>query len=434
MFVSVKSYYFGMQLSKTFILYYGLMFLILISWHNPFATPPESWRILYLLSLLGPLTIKRPKLLAIIIPTFYAISNYSCFISYMPNQIYIYLAFPIAALFLHGRGGTDINSLIFLVFFIITAATNYSNSMRFESISSCCLLAFLWYKFIPKSINSYAHAFSYAFAIMSLSLSVFFVVGGSAFQMDFGTGGFERTEWMDPNYFGCIIGVGIIASMIEILFNRILKGPERIIFLLTIGISLYVLILNGSRGALLATGMSLILLLIGNGQKISKKLIIICVFFSFLCILYLSGTFDFIFYRIESDSGNGGSGRTYIWATKLQAFRNQLSIFEQLFGTGYKNGMSLGFGFSRGFHNDYIAILVEYGVFGLITFIGMLLSPLWKSSNKCIVLSIILYVSMASSTLEPISGGMIVYFGFLFYACIIGRSKFFSQTNILSNI
>lgn len=422
-----------MQLSKSYISYYGLMFLILISWHNPFATPPELLRILYLLALLGPLTIKQPKLLAIIIPAFYAISNYSCFISYMPNQVFIYLAFPILALFLHSYGKTDKTSIIFLVFFIITAANNFVNSMKFESISSCCLLVFLWFKFVPNSVNSYAHIFSYAFAIMSLTLSIIFIVGGSAFQMDFGAGGFERTEWMDPNYFGCIVGIGIMASMIEILYNRILKIPERILFLLTIGISFYVLILNGSRGALLATGMSLFLLLIGNGQKMSKKLLIICSFSIFIYILYMSGTFDFLLYRIELDSGRGGSGRTYIWQTKMMAFSNQLSVFEQLFGIGYKNGMALGFGFSRGFHNDYIAILVEYGVFGLMVFIGMLLSPLRKSNNKVIVLSIIVYIAMASSTLEPISGGMIVYFGFLFYACMIGRSRFFSQTNIASN-
>lgn len=409
------------------------MFLILISWHNPFATPPELLRILYLLALLGPLTIKQPKLLAIIIPAFYAISNYSCFISYMPNQVFIYLAFPILALFLHSYGKTDKTSIIFLVFFIITAANNFVNSMKFESISSCCLLVFLWFKFVPNSVNSYAHIFSYAFAIMSLTLSIIFIVGGSAFQMDFGAGGFERTEWMDPNYFGCIVGIGIMASMIEILYNRILKIPERILFLLTIGISFYVLILNGSRGALLATGMSLILLLIGNGRNISKKLLIICGFSIFIYMLYMSGTFDFLLYRIELDSGKGGSGRTYIWQTKMMAFSNQLSVLEQLFGIGYKNGMTLGFGFSRGFHNDYIAILVEYGVFGLMVFIGMLLSPLRKSNNKVIVLSIIVYVAMASSTLEPISGGMIVYFGFLFYACMIGRSRFFSQTNIASN-
>ena len=287
-----------MQLSKTYISYYGLMFLILISWHNPFATPPELWRILYLLALLGPLTIKQPKLLAIIIPAFYAISNYSCFISYMPNQVFIYLVFPIAALFLHKGGKTDKNSIIFLVFFIITAANNFINNMTFESISSCCLLAFLWFKFVPNSVNSYAHTFSYAFTIMSLTLSIFFIVGGSAFQMDFGTSEFERTEWMDPNYFGCIVGIGIMVSMIEILYNRILKIPERIIFLLTIGLSLYVLILNGSRGALLATGMSLILLLIGNGQKISKKMLIICGFSIFIYISK-SRTFEISYNSIK---------------------------------------------------------------------------------------------------------------------------------------
>ena len=423
-----------MQLSKAYIMYYGLLFLILISWHNPFSTPPEFWRILYLLALLCPITLKQPKLFALIIPTFYAISNYSCFISYMPNQIFIYLVFPIIAFFLYRRKGDNgKNSFVFFVLFLITTIVNFVNSQALESISSCCLLAFLWFKFVPNNINSYAHSFSYAFAVMSLTLSVFFVVGGSAFQMDFGAGGFERTEWMDPNYFGCIVGIGILASMIEIAYNRKLSLSERIIFALIIGISLYVLILNGSRGALLATGMSLILLLIGNGQKISKKLLIICGFSIFIYLLYMSGTFDFLLYRIELDSGNGGSGRTIIWHTKMMAFSNNLSVFEQLFGIGYRKGMLLGFGFPRGFHNDYIAILVEYGVIGLLVFVGLLLSPLRKSCNKVIVLSIIVYIAMASSTLEPISGGMIVYFGFLFYACMIGRSKSFSQTKISSN-
>ena len=158
---------------------------------------------------------------------------------------------------------------------------------------------------------------------MSLTLSIIFIVGGSAFQMDFGAAGFERTEWMDPNYFGCIVGIGIMVSMIEILYNRILKIPERIIFLLTIGLSLYVLILNGSRGALLATGMYLILLLIGNGQNISKKLLIICGFSIFIYMLYMSGTFDFLLYRIELDSGKGGSGRTCSWQTEMMAVSNQ---------------------------------------------------------------------------------------------------------------
>lgn len=424
-----------MQVSKTYLLYYGVLFLILISWHNPFSTPPESWRILYLLALLCPLAVKQPKMLALIIPTFYAISNYSCFISYMPNQIFIYLVFPIIAFFLHKRKASNgKNAFVFLVLFFITTVTNFINSLAFESISSCCLLAFLWFKFVPDNINSYAHSFSYAFAIMSFTLSVIFIVGGSAFQMNFGTSGFERTEWMDPNYFGCVIGIGILTSMIEIAYNRILNLYERIIFMLVIGVSLYVLILNGSRGALLATGMSLILLLIGNGQKISKKLLIICGFSIFIYLLYMSGTFDFLLYRIELDSGNGGSGRTFIWQTKMTAFCNKLSVFDQLFGIGYKNGMSLGFGYSRGFHNDYIAILVEYGVIGLLVFVGLLLSPLRKSCNKVIVLSIIVYIAMASSTLEPISGGMIVYFGFLFYACMIGRSNSFSQTKISSNI
>ncbi len=409
------------------------MLLALITWHNPFATPPESLRILYLLALLGPLTIKKPQLFALIIPTFYTVSNYSCFISYMPNQVFLYLAFPIVALFIHKCNNVmNKPALVLLFFFILTVVMNFAGSMAFESVSACCLLTILWYKFTPCQVESYTHLFSFAFALMSLILSILFIFAGSTFQQNFGASGFDRTEWMDPNYFGCAIGIGIVTSMIEVLYNEKLIKNGRIFYLGAIGLSFFVLIMNASRGALLASCAALLLLLMGNRKNLKKKLVVVCCITLFVYALYLNGVFDFLLYRIELDSGNGGSGRTYIWQEKLNVYNNQLSLMEQVFGIGYKKGMHLAFGYARGFHNDYIAILVEYGILGILLFSSLLISPIVKSFNKTIVTSVLLYIAFVCSTLEPISGGMIVYFGFFFYACLVGKCKYFTQTRALN--
>lgn len=421
-----------MLLSKKYFIYYAVLFVVLISWLNPYATPPQTHRILFLLASLVPITIKKSYLLAVVIPLFYAVSNYSSFVSYMPNQVYLYLVFPIIALLLHYRKLiVNIPSTIIFFFFLYTSFVNVVYSHCFESVSACCLLTYLLMGLVPNKKDSYAHILSYSFAVMSLTLSVFFIVSGTMFHLDYGADGFERTEWMDPNYFGCIIGIGAVASLIEVLYNKECSKIERLLFLLTVALSLYVLVSNGSRGALLATTVAFLIMFLGNTANVGKKILMLFVLGLFVYVLYANGVFDFLLYRIDHDSG-GGSGRTLIWQKKLYAYSNQLTLFERVLGIGYKEGMHLAFGYSRGFHNDFIAILIEYGVIGIMFLLSLLLSPIIRANNKVIVISVIGYIAVAGSTLEPISGGMIVYFCFWLYAYVIGKSPMFCKTTVNS--
>ena len=132
---------------------------------------------------------------------------------------------------------------------------------------------------------------------------------------------------------------------------------------------------------------------------------------------------------MEFDEGHGGTGRTDIWAIKLQSYC-QLGFLDQLLGIGYQNGMRLGFGYARGFHNDYIAFLVEYGILGLIAYIGFMISFLMKAKNFWTVFSIVIYVVTTGATLEPISGGMLVYFCFLFYGKLIAKTDDFRNCSL----
>ena len=141
---------------------------------------------------------------------------------------------------------------------------------------------------------------------------------------------------------------------------------------------------------------------------------------------------NFLIYRIQEDDGTG-SGRTIIWAKKLEAFYSG-SILEQLFGYGREGGLKLGFSKLTGCHNDYVAILCEYGYIGFATFLSILLYPLMKSLKRCkdnaAVIATSIFMLTCCYTLEPISGGNITYFFFIFYILMLYRNQKYGSGTI----
>lgn len=420
-----------MAVSKKFLIYiyYVIMLLILVSWTNTTSTPPELYRIIYLIALMMPAILIAPTMLPIILTLFYTVSNYGCYNSYMPNQTYLYLPFLFLALILN-KDRTSSKDIIFIVVFLVyTVIINLISSATFEPISSCLIMLLCFYKLVPWLNSSYVHLFSYALLLISLILSLQFIINGSNFQDTFGYGEFDsRTEWMDPNYFGCVVGIGAIASLIEGLSNSKSSILKNLICFIVYGISCYVLLKNGSRGALLSTFCSSVVLFIMSNIKFSKKILAIILFILFLFVLYNIGVFDFLLYRIVMDEGGGGSGRTTIWSIKMDSFGG-LPFYNQLFGIGYEEGMMLGFNYKRGFHNDFVAFIVEYGYLGIFFLLYFLLMPIRCCYNKWVVVSLVIYVVTVSLTLEPISGGMFPYFSLILYAILIAKSKTFTLTN-----
>ena len=419
-------------LSKKLLYYFIFLFLVLISWRNPDITPPTMLRVVYLFALMVPTLLFAQKMMPIVITLFYVVSNYSCYISYMPNQVMLYVIFPIMSLLYKSQNNTTYSPSIYLILFIYTVFANLLGSFSIEPICACFLLMVLFTKLSPMNDSRYVHLFSCAFILSSLVIGLQFMIEGKQFQENFNYGELvTRTQWMDPNYLGCVIGLGSITALIEALFNKTISKKLKYLLFSIFGFLCAILILNASRGALLATlGSSIILFLKSDIQFRFKVATILC-FLLFLYFLYVYGFFDFLLLRIELDEGRGGSGRTDIWATKIQSY-SQLSFFDQLFGIGYQNGMRLGFGTARGFHNDYIAFLIEYGVIGLMAFIFFLISFLRKANNFWIVFAIVLYVVLTGATLEPISGGMLSYFCFLFYGKLVAKSNDFANSSLFS--
>jgi O-antigen ligase len=129
---------------------------------------------------------------------------------------------------------------------------------------------------------------------------------------------------------------------------------------------------------------------------------------------------------MENDSMD--SGRMEIWSAKLLLFINDGNIFTWLFGIGYENAFNLSDSSqTMGFHNDFLAILCGYGVLGLILFIYIIFIVPFANihrSDRPILISLIVYLLIASLTLEPLASGNITFWAFYYLILLFsGRYK-----------
>ena len=70
-----------------------------------------------------------------------------------------------------------------------------------------------------------------------------------------------------------------------------------------------------------------------------------------------------------------------------------------------------------GFHNDFLAIFCGYGILGLILFIYIIFIVPFANiqrSDRPILISLIVYLLIASLTLEPLASGNITFWAFYY--------------------
>ena len=135
--------------------------------------------------------------------------------------------------------------------------------------------------------------------------------------------------------------------------------------------------------------------------------------------MYSLGAFDVLSERLmdEDDTGNG---RTLIWEAKMLGYMSG-DTYEKLFGIGYQGGFFLAIPGGFGFHNDYLAFLVDYGIVGTILFFCIIAYPLKLVANnpakRPIVISLLAFILICSMTLEPFTYGILTYW--FFYMLIV---------------
>lgn len=408
---------------KYFFFLYYLLLIVVLQLQQSEVMPSTGIRIVYVAAVMWPLYTIRKDALPIVLSLFFTVTNYNFSYSYMPYEVYQYDLLIALGLVIgyHKKSLVNINIPSFLyIWLVMVTLVDIIWSLEVSYLSYSILgTIFLWPYMNYGNINMLKRM-SLSIIITGTVLACSYLLFAKNFAEAYsGGGGFEREGWTDPNYFGCVVGMGIIAASVEIVQKRY-SLLIKVLFGATILVMLACLAINASRGALLAVGVSCIILILITHLKLKVKLLMTFLIVGMLLYLDSLGYFELLRYRIEIDD-NGGSGRTIIWETKIKEFfsdNNPLPYLSYIFGLGLQEGRKLAQYklVHTGFHNDFIAFLCEYGFVGLFFFLKWLWYPISKTSaNKLLIASPIVYLIMCSMTLEPITAGRFTYFIFWLY-------------------
>lgn len=410
---------------KILIAYYSVLVLVLISWSNPTSLPPTPLRLIFLVSVLAPLFLKARELFFVVFFFFVILSGSNHAVSYMPaTGPYLAISAVIGALVFKPLNTIQLSlPKSFLALTLLVIINDLFASGRVSPLFySLFLTIVISYFFISRSLDEQIEAVKISFVLLTIILSVEYFIWGSQFSTTVMVRDqdFERLGWSDPNYFSCVLGFGTLLSFSEII-NKEQKGKKYILFYFAaIALSTYVIIATASRGAVVALIISFALLVLFSERRVGGKVIFLLLSLAFVFLFFKSGLLDLLFGRFAADDGTAGD-RTIIWATKLKAFfeHDGLPIF---FGCGLDQGRQLGFSKPQGFHNDFLAFLVCYGVLGLVLFLLILMYPVfYKGANKRVIIPYISYIAAICMSLEPISSGNLIYFYFYIYIIMLCR-------------
>lgn len=397
--------------------YYVFLIIILCCWTYDYA-PNIILRLLYLCALVFPLFFltNTYKYAPYIVLTFTAVSAYGFASSFLPTETYYYtIILAIIAIIVrkNHKKHSKVPIILILYALYVTIVDLISN-FKLENISYSSFAIIFAIFCIDVTEESFNKFFSLSFVIITIILCFYFFVFGNRF-IETGED-LERVLWKDPNYLGAVAGVGVLSSYIQIIKKNKSKF-HLVIFIL----GFIMLALNASRGAALSTISAIIIFTLFSNVKFRVKFGVIFWGCIFLILLYNFHVFDILLTRIQEDDGTGNA-RTIIWAYKFDAY-SAGTLFQKIFGFGYQNGFMLGTQDGYGFHNDYLAHLVDYGIVGIILFIILLLYPIfvcWPNKfYRAAVIAYISYLAICCFTIEPMTAGRITYFFLYLFALML---------------
>lgn len=413
-----------MKEKKHLILYYIVLLTVLLSWQSTTDSPPMPFRIAFLSASVIPLLGNYSLFLPACLLCFFTISNYGYAMSYMPGQgyYYVYIIILLIALFISKRIGKGIT--ILLLMSILTFFVDITSSGSIQNINYAFLFLYLLTLFVDNEYGSMRESLQIAWIIIAFVLSVLFLVNRNVFVETY-SGDIERSGWTDPNYFGMLVAMGAFAALVALYTKKNTNRFIRFFFITTLLLSILFLISNASRGSILCLGISFIFFVLSSKVNWEYKILVVTGVSLFIYYLYTSNVFNLLIYRLQNDDGTG-SGRTDIWMTKIHAWQGG-NLPSYLFGYGYERGLLLGYGSLQGFHNDFVALLCDYGIVGLIGFLLFVFYPLKYikkyKQNRAIIINGIVFLLVCFFTLEPITTGRLPYFFFYFYFLLLAHQN-----------
>lgn len=415
------------------LFYYLQLLIVLLTWQDLDNNPPVILRLCFFGLVVAPLFFWELVFIAPVFTLFFTLARDNYTPSYLPTEIYTYLTLLIVLFLYKSRNlSKDKIPIWIIVFLPYVFFANLIDSLNPQYVTGMFLAVILLIRLGAVNDSSSTCFLSYAIIAAGLIISIYYIIHGQELSIYtwVGTEQVERLGLKDINYSACVIALSVISAMIYLLSNKIAHWWEKYIIIGIIIVMIYSLIINASRTSLLAVAVSSLFLLLLSNAKLWTKLLILLFFIGGISEAYQMGLLDFAMARFQYDDGTG-TGRVLIWNHAYHRFIQSPSIINILFGYGYVSGRELVHPLNTAFHNDFLAFLVEYGIFGLILFLSFFFYPLHKSKkeNRKQVIAALLSLFVICTTLEPFAAGRWLYYGFWLLTLSIGRNGFISSKN-----
>jgi len=403
------------------LVYYVLLMALLLTWTNPNALPPLLLRIGYLLAASLPVLFKRKEFFPIFFCTLIIISMSRYAPSYMVSMpSFVFIA--TALFFILFPPTSSSSPFLLVVLGIYILLINLIMGGEFKEACFTPLFIYILQRYLRPTKDCII-LFIASFICISLVLSVEFLTVGKYFTETYSTDDFERMGWMDPNVFGCIIGIGILSAILAIVNNIFRFRYSRIVLFSIVVVCFMAFLVNASRGASVALAIATALLVLLGTKRISIKFLSVILLSFIIFLMYYGHFFDNLVYRMSLDNMETGGERFVIWETRLKAFFDgSVAPQKVLFGMGDRDASFLGYGYYLGFHNDYLAMLMKYGIVGFVLWLSLLFYPIKNAtSNKAIVIVFVSYLAICAFTLDLMNTGHIAFYYLLLFLLSLGK-------------
>ena len=409
----------------------------MMSWTDYDSFPPMILRIFYLLAVFAPGLLDKNGLVPAALTCFWGIAVNGYAYSYMPTQVFLYVGMLVISLFIIHRYDKPVMAfrgyLLPVVFCLYVSARNLMETTSIENLTWASLLFILFPLFMSDNDATNERKMSWAFMVMTSVLSFYCFTTQELFAGQYGAAGTEmasRSGWTDPNYLSMIVGMGAVIGFRNFLRIRRVDRTTAMLSLVAFFMAVPAMLLLVSRGGLLCLCGGIATLMTFSEIKLKYKVGAVTLIVIFLVILYTNDFLTMLEERMNSDGGGSNDERLWILQHRFEAFFDSTPLY-WLFGYGMENGMHLGLPYKMGSHNDYVSFMAEYGLVGLMMFLGMLALPLYNmrrdSKVWADIMAYMAYILLACLTLEPFAFGVWVYYVFLLFIIVVVRSDIARQ-------
>jgi hypothetical protein len=396
------------------IAYYFVLLLIAMSWtERALIEPSTVFRLLFVVLFSLPL-FKYRYLAPAVLAVFTAIRLFSVSpYGYLPSDAKFYFYLTLLIFFIEivphiyaGRinlffKGSSKGLIALLFIALISNLVNLSADYSFVFLLGS---VFILTRFVRSRDN--IEMLEIAFMVVTFCLSIYAFI----FSADFAIKQYvnkdiiQRAYWTDPNYLGSVLTVGIVISFYYFINRTRDKIIFRISYLVISIMGFIVLGLLASRGAFIAAIAPALYILYKKTNSV-KNLVFVVLFVGITFVAFSNTEyFSSLFARFDSGDTTGSS-RTIIWELSINKFfQSDMPMLLLGGGTNYSDllvGKSLGMA-RYSTHNNFLAILYDYGIIGLLLFISMFYSWLRRNSHNVLLVSLIIYFGIVCFTLVPL--------------------------------